>query len=175
MVPVWSRTAIALISALALSAGVAAGQDRSAPVTAAQKTPCVKHTAYTRVTKARCLKAWRAQVRRDRMVWPPLPVTTRDLRVRGVPIARFVRLARCEAGIGSEYGGARWTTPDGWVYQGGLGMWHPDRTAGHPYGRNAGALPWQAQMLIGQRVAQRYGLSAWTAFRERPGACWWGA
>lgn len=151
---------------------------------APRTVPCARHTATTPVTRTRCLAAYRATVRarlkaralvrRDRAAWPPLPITDRDLAVRGVNVAGFVRLARCEAGLGSGHGGARWTTPAGWVYQGGLGMWWPHLTAGHPYGTNAGALPWRAQVLIGHVVARRYGLSAWEAYRDNPGPCWYG-
>lgn len=144
----------------------------------ADRTVCQKHTANTKVTKAQCLGRWRTLVmrqdRRDRAYWPKYPVTTRDLKVRHVPIASFARLARCEAGYGSEYGGARWTTPRGWTYQGGLGMWLPHLTAGHPYGTDVGPLNWQTQMLVGERVRLQYGLSAWEAYRNNPGPCWYG-
>lgn len=108
-----------------------------------------------------------ARARRDRLRWPPNP-TLRDLRVRGVAVRKFVRLARCEAGLGSGYGGVRWRTPAGWRWQGGLGLYvRTHQSVDHPYGADAGRMTWQEQILIGERVRERYGISAWSAAH-----CW---
>lgn len=137
----------AMITTAVIGFGVAS----AAP---AQATPCQDHKGGKKVA---CQKA------RDAVRWPSSP-TARDLRVRGVAIQRFARLARCEAGPGTGRFGVRWHTPSGWRWQGGLGMY--DRThqsVGHPYGSDAGAMTWQEQMLVGQRVKERYGITAWSA------------
>jgi hypothetical protein len=138
-----------------------------APVPASA-APCEAHTAATKVTKAQCLKAHKAQAKRDKATWPKYPVTTRDLNRRGVAIQKWVRLGRCEAGHGSGYGGVRWNTPSGWRWQGGLGMYDISHAStGHPYGYDAGQWNWQTQVLVGHRLMEKYGISAWSAAR-----CW---
>ena len=132
--------------------------------TAAAK-PCAAHQG---AAKAECVKAHKAQAKRDAVRWPAYPVTTRDLTGRGVAIERWVRLGRCEAGHGSGYGGVRWDTPGGWRWQGGLGMYDRSHAStGHPYGHDAGQWNWQTQVLVGQRLMEKYGITAWSAWR-----CW---
>lgn len=134
----------------------------------AYAAPCVKHSATTKVTKAECLKAHKAQAKRNAVRWPSYPVTTRDLTARGVVIQKWVRLGRCEAGHGSGYGGVRWNTPSGWRWQGGLGMYDRSHAStGHPYGHDAGQWNWQTQVLVGQRLMENHSIRAWSAWR-----CW---
>lgn len=105
---------------------------------------------------------------RDRAYWPKYPVTTHDLEVRHVEWRKFVNLARCEAGPGPGYGRVRWQTPRGWTYQGGTGMYsRTHQSVGHPYQRDIGQANWQTQVLVAERVRQRYGITAWGAH-----ACW---
>jgi hypothetical protein len=137
------------------------------PVTASS-APCEKHTAATKVTKAQCVKAHRAQLKRDKATWPKYPVTMRDLTVRGVQWRKFVNLAKCEAGYGSGAHGVRWNTPGGWRWQGGLGMYDRSHAStGHPYGYDAGRWTWHTQVLVGERLRLKYGISAWSA-----AGCW---
>jgi len=134
----------------------------------AYAAPCGKHTASTKVTKKECLKAYKAQRKRNAVRWPKYPVTTRDLRARDVAIQRWVRLGRCEAGPGSGYGGVRWNTPSSFRWQGGLGMYDRSHAStGHPYGYDAGRWNWQTQVLVGHRLMEKYGIRAWSAWR-----CW---
>jgi hypothetical protein len=106
------------------------------------------------------------------MVWPPRPVTVRDLRVRGIEYKRWANLALYEAGKGSGYWGVRWNTPPGYRWAGGLGIYAPNGPAvGSPYG-NINVLEWPAQVLIAQRIADRWGMSAWTAYRINPDRYW---
>lgn len=133
--------------------------------TAATAAPCQYHQGKA---KAECVKAHKAQAKRDAARWPAYPVTTRDLTARDVAIARWVRLGRCEAGHGPGYGGVRWNTPSGWRYQGGLGMLDTSHAStGHPYGYDAGRWNWQTQVLVGHRLMEKYGITAWSAWR-----CW---
>jgi hypothetical protein len=127
--------------------------------------PCSKHTSATAVTKAECMKAYRQQVARAKVKWPANP-TMRDLRVRGVSVRKFIALGKCEAGLGSGYGGVRWNTPRGWKWQGGYGLYYrTHQSVGHPYGSDAGSMTWQEQTLVAERVRQRYGIHAWGAAR----------
>lgn len=164
----WGTRSRLAHACLATAAGVALG---FVPMTASAATatkPCAKHTRYTAVTKSDCLAAHRKQARRDRVRWPKYPVTTRDLRARDIAIARWVRLGRCEAGHGSGYGGVRWNTPSGWRWQGGLGMYDRSHAStGHPYGYDAGQWNWQTQVLVARRLKDKYGITAWSAWR-----CW---
>ena len=133
--------------------------------TSATAAPCQYHQGKA---KAECVKAHKAKAKRDAARWPAYPVTTRDLTARKVAIARWVRLGRCEAGHGSGYGGVRWNTPSGWRWQGGLGMYDRSHAStGHPYGSDAGRWNWQTQVLVGHRLMERYGITAWSAWR-----CW---
>jgi nitrite reductase/ring-hydroxylating ferredoxin subunit len=136
--------------------------------TYAYAAPCAKHSATTKVTKGECLKAHKTQAKRNAVRWPAYPVTTRDLKSRGVQIQRWVRLGRCEAGHGSGYGGVRWNTPGGWRWQGGLGLYDRSHAStGHPYGYDAGRWNWQTQVLVGHRLMEKYSIRAWSAWR-----CW---
>ena len=127
----------------------------------AYATTCAKHQAQE---KRACVK----QAKRDAVRWPAYPVTTTDLTRRDVAISRWVSLGRCEAGHGSGYGGVRWNTPSGWRYQGGLGMYDRSHAStSHPYGYDAGQWNWQTQVLVGQRLMEKYGITAWSAWR-----CW---
>ena len=108
------------------------------------------------------------QARRNRLTWPPAPVTAADLRARRVQVARFVNLAKCEAGYGDGAHGVRWRTPAGWKWQGGLGLYfRTHASVGHPYGADLGRVPWRAQVLVADAVRKRYGIRAWSAWR-----CW---
>lgn len=103
--------------------------------------------------------------KRDRVTWPKAPVTVHDLKARGIPFQRYVSLGRCEQ-PGNGYGGVRWQTPGSWTYQGGTGMYRgTHQSVGHPYSRNIGAERWQTQVLVASRVATRYGITAWGAWR----------
>lgn len=129
----------------------------------ADAKPCSNHTATTKVTKAQCMKAYRAQAARARLTWPSNP-TIHDLRVRGVNVRKFIALGKCEAGHGSGYGDVRWNTPRGWKWQGGYGLYYrTHQSVGHPYGSDAGSMTWQEQTLIAERVRLRYGIHAWGA------------
>jgi hypothetical protein len=151
-----STITIAAASALLLTPAIGAAK------------PCANHTAETKVSKAQCVKAHRVQVKRDRAWWPKYPVTTRDLERRGIAISKWVNLGKCEAGHGSGYGGVRWNTPGGWRWQGGLGMYDRSHAStGHPYGYDAGQWGWQTQVLVGDRLRLKYGISAWSA-----AGCW---
>ena len=133
--------------------------------TAATAAPCERHTG---TAKAECVKAVKAQAKRDRVVWPAYPVTMRDLTARGVAWRKFVNLGKCEAGHGSGAHGVRWNTPSGWRYQGGLGMYDRSHAStGHPYGYDAGRWNWHTQVLVGERLRLQYGISAWSA-----AGCW---
>jgi len=133
--------------------------------TAATAAPCQYHQGKA---KAECVKAHKAQAKRDAARRPAYPVTTRDLTARDIAIARWVRLGRCEAGHGPGYGGVRWNTPSGWRWQGGLGMYDRSHAStGHPYGYDAGRWNWQTQVLVGHRLMEKYGITAWSAWR-----CW---
>lgn len=163
------------VVAVALAAGGTASAHHDVP-RLADKVVCTKHTAQTKPTKAQCLGRWktrvRAQLRRDRAQWPTRPVTVRDLRVRHIEFVRWANLALYEAGKGSGWRGVRWQTPTHWTWQGGLGIYQPNGPAvGSPYG-NIGALEWPAQVLIAQRIADRWGLSAWEAYRTNPSRYW---
>lgn len=134
-------------------------------VPTASAAPCEKHTGDA---KAACVAANKATVKRDAARWPAYPVTMRDLTVRSVPWRKFVSLAKCEAGHGSGAYGVRWNTPQGWRWQGGLGMYDRSHAStGHPYGPDAGQWNWQTQVLVGERLRQQYGISAWSA-----ASCW---
>ena len=39
------------------------------------------------------------------------------------------------------------------------------RSVGHPYSWDIGQTNWQTQMLVGQRVMFKYGITAWGAHR----------
>lgn len=167
------RRFIIIIAALAVTA-VPALADHAPRL--ADRTVCQKHTATTTPTKAQCLGRWQtkvaAQNRRDAARWPKRPVTVRDLRVRHIEFKKWANLALYEAGKGSGYWGVRWQTPTYWTWQGGLGIYQPNGPAvGSPYG-NIGALEWPAQVLIAQRIADRWGLSAWEAYRINPSRYW---
>lgn len=134
-------------------------------VPTASAAPCEKHTGQA---KAACVKQAKANAARDKAHWPGYPVTMRDLTVRGVQWRKFVNLAKCEAGHGSGAYGVRWNTPSGWRWQGGLGMYDRSHAStGHPYGSDAGRWNWQTQVLVGDRLRQQYGISAWSAAK-----CW---
>ena len=136
-----------------------------ATASAAPSAPCAKHVGEKRVA---CLTAHKAQAKRDAAHWPKYPVTTRDLAARDVAVHRWVRLGRCEAGHGPGYGGVRWNTPSGWRWQGGLGMYDRSHAStGHPYGYDAGQWNWHTQVLVGERLRLKYGISAWSA-----AGCW---
>lgn len=129
----------------------------------ADAKPCGEHTSATEVTKAQCVKAYKARVKRDKVKWPTNP-TARDLRVRGVNIRKFIALGKCEAGYGGGYGGVRFRTPSGWKWQGAYGMYfRTHQSVGHPYGSDAGSMTWQEQTLVAERVRIRYGIHAWGA------------
>ena len=98
--------------------------------------PCAAHTTSTDVTRAECLRAHRAQVKRDRMAWPPRP-TVREVRVRVERIggpgtwAKAWRVARCETGANPRH------YPHG-AYIGMMGMARSTyaygaRVTGYPY------------------------------------------
>jgi hypothetical protein len=153
--------------------------------------PCAKHTEYTQPTREKCLAQYKNTVRariqakkalakRDKARWPARPVTVRDLLVRKIEYKKWASLALHEAGRfdsrkghwGQSNFGVRWNTPAGWTWAGGLGIYQPAATeVGSPYG-NLNVLEWPAQVLIAQRIRERYGLTAWTAYRENPGRYW---
>lgn len=133
-------------------------------VSVGDAAPCVNHVGQKKVA---CVAQEQEQAKRDKAYWPEYPVTTRDLERRGVPWRKFVSLGRCEQ-PGSEFGGVKWTTPAGWKWQGGTGMYRGTHQAvGHPYNKNIGATSWQTQVLVAERVRQRWGITAWGAHR-----CW---
>jgi hypothetical protein len=81
--------------------GVLAAGLLLAPGTASAK-PCEKHTKYTKVTKAECVKAHRAQVKRDRMAFPPRPTWTEALdRLNAYEERSLLAIGRCEMGTRS--------------------------------------------------------------------------
>lgn len=168
--------------ALALVAAIGFSGAQQADAKKAER-PCQFHTSTTKVTKQQCVaqykKTTRAKIRatnlknqkkrelrkRDSQFWPSAPVTTRDLKVRGVNIRAFARLGICEAGPGSGAFGVRWNTPSGFEYEGGLGMFRSSHySVGHPYG-SMNTANWQTQMLVAERLKMRYGITAWTAHR----------
>lgn len=125
--------------------------------------PCAAHTDSTDVTRAECLRAHRAQVKRDRMQFPPSP-TRADVARRVPDWQGFVRLGRCEQPGPSKYGdGVRWDHP-GPTWGGGVGLyrgtWH---TAGSPY-RVFSGNKWET-ILVADAVRDRFGITAWGAWR----------
>lgn len=76
----------------------------------------------------------------------------------------WVRIGRCEQ-PGSGYAGINWSHP-GPTYQGGLGIWHGNWSSLKPKGfpSSAGQATWRQQMLVANRLAARYGFSAWGCY-----------
>lgn len=88
-------------AAIGVFSGVVAAGVLLAPGTAAAK-PCEKHTRYTKVTKAQCVKAHRAQVKRDRMAFPPRPTWNEALaRLDAYEERSLLAIGRCEMGTRS--------------------------------------------------------------------------
>ena len=140
---------------------------------AGKPRPCYRHHDFTEPTKRECLKRYRQvrraeekQARRDRLKWPPMPVTKRDVQVRVPDWYRFVRLGRCEQPGSGKYGdGVRWHVRATWG--GGVGLYHQTwRVAGSPYAVHNGN-KW-ATILVSDAIRDRFGITAWGAHR-----CFW--
>jgi len=73
----------------------------------------------------------------------------------------WVRIGRCEQ-PGSGYKGVNWSHP-GPTYQGGLGIWYGNWDALKPkgYPADAGQATWRQQMIVANKLAGIYGVSAW--------------
>jgi hypothetical protein len=129
-------------------------------VAKANGKPCDKHEGNA---KAECIKAHKAQVKRDRLTFPPRP-TKADVVKRVPDWEGFVRLGRCEQPGLSKYGdGVRWDHP-GPTWGGGVGLY--TRTwdsAGAPYKRFSGD-KWET-ILVADAVRDRFGITAWGAWR----------
>lgn len=76
----------------------------------------------------------------------------------------WVRIGRCEQ-PGSGYAGINWSHP-GPTYQGGLGIWYGNWSSLKPkgYPASAGQATWRQQMKVANRLAARYGFSAWGCY-----------
>ena len=129
-------------------------------ITRADAKPCAKHQG---ADKAACVKAHKAQVKRDKMKFPPNP-TRRDVAKRVPDWQGFVRLGRCEQPGPSKYGdGVRWDHP-GPTWGGGVGLYHRTwHAAGSPYRLWSGD-KWET-ILVSDAVRDRFGITAWGAWR----------
>ena len=76
----------------------------------------------------------------------------------------WVRIGRCEQ-PGSGYAGINWSH-GGPTYQGGLGIWYGNWDSLKPkgYPADAGQATWRQQMEVANRLAARYGFSAWGCY-----------
>lgn len=141
------KTALLIAAALVLPA-------------AADARPCAKHEGDK---KAACVNAYKAQVKRDRMPFPPNPKRS-DVSKRVPDWQGFVRLARCEQPGPSKYGdGVRWDHP-GPTWGGGLGIYRSTwYAAGSPYKLWSGD-KWET-ILVADAIRDRFGITAWGAWR----------
>jgi hypothetical protein len=126
----------------------------------ADARPCGKHVGEAKV---KCVKAYKAQVKRDRLKFPPNP-TKRDVAKRVPDWQGFVRLGRCEQPGRSKYGdGVRWDHP-GPTWGGGVGLYRRTwQAAGSPYRVFSGD-KWET-ILVSDAIRDRFGITAWGAWR----------
>lgn len=127
--------------------------------------PCSGHPvkAESSVSKAECLKAHRAQSKRDKLRYPP-NATKRDVAIRVPDWQGFVRLGRCEQPGYSKYGdGVRWDHP-GPTWGGGLGIYKTTwNIAQSPYRLWSGN-KWET-ILVADAIRDSVGITAWGAHR----------
>jgi hypothetical protein len=123
--------------------------------------PCAEHAG---TAKKQCLKVKHEREARDKLRFPPAPVTRRDVEVRVPDWQGFVRLGRCEQPGPSKYGdGVNWGH-QGPTWGGGVGLyrgtWH---AAGSPYRVFSGS-KWET-ILVSDAIRDRFGITAWGAWR----------
>ena len=123
--------------------------------------PCAKHQGDA---KKACLTVQHEREARDKLRWPPRPVTHRDMVVRVPDWYRFVKLGRCEQPGPSKYGdGVNWSHP-GPTWGGGVGLYRQTwYAAGSPYPAFSGSRP--ETILVADAIRDRFGITAWGAWR----------
>jgi len=123
-------------------------------VSPAAAAPCAAHHGDA---KKACVK----QLKRDRLEFPPAPVTWPEVAKRVPDYQGFLRIGRCEQ-PGSGYAGVNWTV-SGPTYEGGLGFFHGTWDGWRPkhYPGNAGWASPQQQVLVADAVRDSVGITAW--------------
>ena len=127
-------------------------------VNSAQAKPCEKHVG---VEKIRCVAAYKKQVARNHMKFPPNP-TLREVKARVPDWYGFVRLGRCEQPGHSKYGdGVNWSH-SGPTWGGGLGIYRSTWYMAHsPYPLWSGDR--NETILVADAIRDQVGITAWGA------------